>query len=341
MPSRLTLGILALALIGCGSAPEVPPALVVAPAVTVTTAPAALLDHGSVEHLPGTVRADRFATLQARVPGLVARLAVAPGSRVAAGDLLVDLDAQEIAAKRDQAQAVAAQAAADYARATTLFAREALTSAELDAAKARAAGTAAAAAEASILVGYTRITAPFAGVVVRKHVEVGDLLAPGRPVLDLEDPASLRLEIPVPESLVGTVALGNLLPVTIPAAGFTAPAAVVEITPAADPVQRSVLVKLALPADLAGLRSGQFGRAALATAGGRMLAVPAAAVFQRGQLDAVFVVREGIAHLRLVRLGGREGDAWTIRAGLMEGERVVTSGHTGLVDGGRVTGSAP
>ncbi len=336
--SRLSsVVVLALALLsGCGSDPHAV-AVKPLPSTAVTTATATLVDRGAVELLPGTVRASRFATLQARVPGVVGRITATPGELDAAGALLVELDAKEIAAKRDQAKAVAAQTAADFARATVLFEKQAVTKAEYDASQARAAGSAAAAAEAEIMVGYTTMRAPFAGVVVRKHAEIGDLLAPGRPVIDFEDPASLRLEVEVPESLAGTVAMGTKLLVQIGAAGFDAEAPVVEVTPAADPVSRSVLVKLALPADITGLRSGQFGRVAIATAGGRMLAVPATAVFRRGQIDAVFVIQDGIARLRLVRTGGTVGDRIALRAGLADGETVVTSDAESLIDGQPVT----
>ena len=331
--------VLGLALVsGCGADSHAAAAKPL-PSTAVTTSIATLVERGAVELLPGTVRASRFATLQARVPGVVGRIAATPGEFVAAGAVLVELDAKEIAAKRDQAKAVAAQAAADFERARMLFDKQALTKAEFDASQARAAGSAAAAAEAEIMVGYTIMTAPFAGVVVRKHAEIGDLLAPGRPVIELEDPTSLRLEVEIPESLAGTIAMGDKLRVQIGAAGLDAEAPVVEVTPAADPVSRSVLMKLALPAGTAGLRSGQFGRVAIAiaTAGGRMLAVPTTAVFRRGQIDAVFVVQDGIARLRLVRPGGSEGDRITLRAGLADGETVVTSGAEALIDGQPVT----
>lgn len=325
-----------LILAGCGSEPQATAAKPLPPA-SVSTAAASPQEHGSVEILPGTVKAASAATLMARVPGVVGRIAATPGTAVAAGTVLVELDALEIAAKRDQAKAVAAQAAADFERSKLLFDKQALTKAEFDAAQARAAGSAAAAAEAEIMVGYTRITAPFAGVVVRKHAEVGDLLSPGRPVIDLEDPASLRLEVELPESLAARVVVGTKLRVQIGSAAIDQEAAVVEVTPAADPISRTVLVKLALPANAKGLRSGQFGRATIPIAGGSLLSIPAAAVVQRGQLDAVFVVQDGKAVMRLVRLGGTDGARTAIRAGLKPGEMVVVDGAESLVDGQPVT----
>jgi RND family efflux transporter MFP subunit len=333
-PSILLAAVLILA--GCGAQPQAEAAKPL-PAVEVGTVAAAVRDRSAVELLPGTVRAASAATLMARVPGVVGRIAANPGATVAAGTVLVELDARELAARRDQARAFAAQAAADLERAQLLFAREAMTKAELDATRARAAGSAAAAAESEIMAGYTAIVAPFAGVVVRKHAEVGDLLSPGRPVVELEDPASLRLEVEVPESLAAQVVVGTRLRVLVASAALDQEAPVVEVTPAADPVSRTVLVKLALPAGARGLRSGQFGRVALPLAGGPQLCVPAAAVVRRGQLDAVFVVAEGRAFLRLVRPGGTDGGFTAIRAGLRAGELVAVEGVERLADGQPVT----
>jgi RND family efflux transporter MFP subunit len=328
--------VIALLLAGCGEAPQTNSAKPLS-AATVSTAVASLQEHGSIEILPGTVKAASAATLMARISGVVGRITATPGTVVAAGTVLVEIDALEMAAKRDQAKAVAAQAAADFERTTLLFEKQLTTKAEFDAAQARAAGSAAAAVEAEIMVGYTRMTAPFAGVVVRKHVEVGDLLSPGRPVIDLEDPASLRLEVELPASQAARVVVGTTLRIQIASSSIDQEAAVVEVTPAADPISRTVLAKLALPTDAKGLRSGQFGRVTIPVAGGALLSVPAAAVVQRGQLDAVFVVQDGKALMRLVRLGGTDGGNTVIRAGLKNGDIVVVDGAESVRDGQSVT----
>jgi RND family efflux transporter MFP subunit len=332
---RPSLALLVL-LAACGAPPAETTSQAL-PTLDVSTTVAALVEHGVLEQVPGTVRASRSVTLQARVSGLVASISAIPGQSVAAGTVLVQLDALELAAKRDQAKAAAAAAAADFERARLLYEKQATTKAEFDAAQARAAGSAAAAREAEIMVGYTQLTAPFAGLVVRRHVEMGDLLSPGRPVIDLEDPTSLRLEVEVPESLSDRVPLGAKLRVQIAAAGIDQDAEVVEVTPAADPISRTVLAKLALPVTAPSLRSGQFGRVAVGTAADRMLMLPAAAVVRRGQMDAVFVVDSGVARMRLVRLGGSDGERVVVRAGLSAGEVVVDDGTEALHDGQPVT----
>ena len=321
-------------LASCGDAPTA----TVTPSapVAVDTVVLASQTLDLTEILPATVIAERTVTLMARVPGLVARIEAVPGTRLAAGTLIADLEAAELEARSRQAKAQAAQAAADLDRARQLLDRQALTPAELDAAKARAEATAAAAAEAAVLTGYTRLTAPFDALVIRRHAEVGDLLAPGRPVVDLEDPASLRLEVAVPESLAGRVRPGTRLEVTVPAAGLTLQAAVVEVTPAADPVSRTVRARLALPV-AADLRSGQFGRVTVPVSAGERLLIPSTAVRRLGQMDAVLVLEDGHARLRLVRLGDTTaaGDV-AVRAGLTAGERLITTPGT-VADGAAVT----
>lgn len=330
---KLGFPLVALSLLtACGSSPQQKPAATL-PSANITVAKVAQVDHATLESLSGTVKAATMATLMARVPGVVSRITATPGTLVAAGAVLVELEAKEIAAKRDQAKALAAQAAADLERSKTLFDKQVLSKSEMDAAQARAAVSAAVLAEAEIMLSFTSIRAPFAGIIVRKYVENGDLLAPGRPILDLEDPSSLRLEVAIPESLAAAQTLGSKLRVQIPAATFDQETTIVEVTPAADPISRSVLIKIALPASAQGLRSGQFGRAALTVTHGAILAVPNTAIVQRGQIDAVFIIENGLAHLRLVRLGSRDTGSTTIRAGLNAGETVATSDVDTLQDG--------
>jgi RND family efflux transporter MFP subunit len=197
----------------------------------------------------------------------------------------------------------------------------------------------AAAAElrtAEIALGDTRIAAPATGVVVDRRVEPGDLAVPGQPLLVLDDPRVYRLEALVGESAVGRVGLGQRVPVVLDAIGRTLEGRVAEIIPAADPASRTVTVKLDLPA-APGLRSGLFGRARFPAGERQALLVPIAALVERGQLTAVYVVDdERVARLRLVTSGARRADRVEILSGLEAGERVVVEGASRLTDGARV-----
>jgi multidrug resistance efflux pump len=187
-----------------------------------------------------------------------------------------------------------------------------------------------------VTLSDTRIATPATGVVVSRRVEPGNLAVPGQPLLILDDPRRYRLEVEVGESAMGLVRLGQSVPVTLDSIGRALDGRVVEIVPAADPGSRSVTVKLELPA-LPGQRSGLFGRASFPAAERLVLLVPGAALVERGQLTAIYVVDgQSVARLRLVTAGPRRGDRVEILSGLSPGERIVTQGTERVVDGTRV-----
>jgi RND family efflux transporter MFP subunit len=255
---------------------------------------------------------------------------------VKAGERLVQLDAQEIQSRLDQAAAARQQAENDLKRATDLLQQKILSPSEFDNAQSKFRMTAAAEAEAKTMLGYTDIVAPFAGVITRKLADVGDLAAPGKPLLQMENPDTLRFEADVPEALIGNVKLGDKLAVRIAAVAVEIEGSVAEMSPAADPNSRTSLVKLDLPG-ATGLRSGQFGRVAVPVGEASAIRVPAAAMIQRGQMELVFVVVGNHAQLRLVKTGSRIGDEVELVSGLNSGEQVVTENASDLVDGQPVT----
>jgi RND family efflux transporter MFP subunit len=284
------------------------------------------------EEVVGTVRAKLRAVIEAKVSGRIERMLAVPGATVKTGDTLAQLSAPEIQARLDQAQAVRQQAESDLKRFTALLEAGTLTRAEFDNAQARARVAQAAVVEAETLFNYTRITAPFDGVITRKHADIGDLAAPGKPLLEMEDSSALRLEADVPEAVVGRLKLGDKLPVRIAAVGTELPGVVSEIAPAADPNSRTFLVKLDLSGS-PGLRAGQFGRVSMPVGETTALRVPASAVVQRGQMEILFVVADGKARLRLVKTGKRIGSEVELVSGVEAGEKIVVEGAAGLVDG--------
>jgi multidrug efflux pump subunit AcrA (membrane-fusion protein) len=241
-------------------------------------------------------------------------------------ELISAQDYEAVEARRKSTVASVEQAAA---RIASVRARERQMGYRIDAAAAELR-------TAEIALGDTRIAAPATGVVVDRRVEPGDLAVPGQPLLVLDDPRVYRLEALVGESAVGRVGLGQRVPVVLDAIGRTLEGRVAEIIPAADPASRTVTVKLDLPA-APGLRSGLFGRARFPAGERQALLVPIAALVERGQLTAVYVVDdERVARLRLVTSGARRADRVEILSGLEAGERVVVEGASRLTDGARV-----
>ncbi len=188
---------------------------------------------------------------------------------------------------------------------------------------------------AEVMRGYAQITAPFDGVVTEKAAEPGTLAAPGAPLVTLERQGEYRLEAAVEESRLAAIRTGQSAEVVLDALDRSLNGRVSEIVPAVDAAARAFTVKIDLPA-LPQLRSGLFGRARFQLGQRQALAVPAAAVIERGQLFSVLVMEEGRARNRLVTVGQRLGERLEVLSGLQAGDRVIHPAPAGLADGARV-----
>ena len=290
----------------------------------------------SSEEVVGTVRAKLRAALEPKVSARIEALLVAPGQMVKTGDLIAQLDPREIQAKLDQALALREQATRDLARSRELLDKKITTQADFDAVQARARVAEGSAREMEAMLGYTKVVAPFDGIVTRKLADVGDLAAPGKPIIEMEDPHALRFEADVPEALIGHIKIGAKLLVQVAEGAPPIEGTVAEVAPVADPASRTFLVKLDLPG-AEGRRSGQFGRVWVQTGESKSIRVPTSAILVRGQMECLFVIANQHAQLRIVRTGKRTGGEAEILSGLSAGERVVSEGAESLRDGQPIT----
>jgi RND family efflux transporter MFP subunit len=218
-------------------------------------------------------------------------------------------------------------------------ARLAAAKARRDAAHANSEQAEAAVAEANTAVGFTRIRAPFDGLVVAKLIDPGAMAAPGVPLLIIEDPRRFRLEVTVDESQIAAVRPGAEVPVTLDSLGSQViTGKVAQIVPAADPASRTFTVKIDLPSNPQ-VRSGIFGRAGFPLGERQSMRVPQTALLHRGQLDAVYVVgKDEVASLRYVTLGKAGGNDVEVLSGLDSGERIVAQAGDRELSGKRVGG---
>ncbi|HLP07033.1 MAG TPA: efflux RND transporter periplasmic adaptor subunit [Opitutaceae bacterium] len=279
--------------------------------------------------LPGTVRAVERAALAPKVTGTITSLPIVLGQTVRKGDTLATITANEINARLAQAEAALAQTRRDLERETGLEAKGASATETVRSMQDRVRIAEATVAEARTMLAYTAINAPFDGVITRRLVNEGDLASAGYPLLEIENPALQRVEVEVPDSLAA-VAVGTEVPVRINSLELTG--RVAEVSPALDPVARTYLAKIDLPAGAA-VRSGQFARVGWPAGEGRALVAPATAVSNFGQMERVFVVTESRASLRLVKTGARHGTEVEILSGLAAGERLVAEPAATLRDG--------
>ena len=284
------------------------------------------------EEAVGTVQPKLQAVIEAKVSGRITHMPVTLSQAVKQGAVLVELATQEIQAKLEQANATFRQAELEFNRTSNLRQQQAATQSELDAAQARYSVAKSAVAEAEALSGYSKILAPFDGVIARKLADEGDLAMPGKPLLELEGRAGLRLVADVPALLASHVEQDAKLAVRVDTLPDAITGTVAEISPVADPDSRTVRVKVDLPPN-PGLRSGQFGRLAVPVSESSFLYVPPQALVQRGQLEILFIAADGKAQMRLVRTGKQTAQGIEILSGLAPGETVVTQGAALLRDG--------
>lgn len=303
--------------------------------ILVTVAKASEQEIPALTELAGTLQAAERAAIAAKVTGVITRMPVVLGATVKTGDLLVAISAEEITARLNQAEAQLAQAKRNLEREQHLLQKSAATPETVKSMNDQYAIAQAGYREAKTMVGDTAITAPFDGVITRKNVNSGDLATPGTILLQMENSRKLQVTTAVPESLVLRVHTGDVLTVSIPAAGVVTKGTIAEIAPAIDPGSRTAPVTLDLPAD-PNLRSGQFARVLLPGKEGKALLIPTAAIVPSGQMDRVFVVEGERARLRLVRIGMRVDGMTEILSGLNPGETVVTANNQFLVSGQRL-----
>ena len=187
------------------------------------------------------------------------------------------------------------------------------------------------------LHSYAELRAPFDGVVTQKHLDAGSLALPGVPVITVEETSRYRLEVPIEESRLSPLRLGQKLEVRVAAVEEALMQGVVrEIEAAADPASRTYLVKVELPAR-SQLRSGMYGEALLAGGSSEAVWIENRSVVRQGQIEGVYVVEDNqLARLRLLKLGGVSGNQVEILSGLQSAETYVLAPAPELKDGVRV-----
>jgi multidrug efflux pump subunit AcrA (membrane-fusion protein) len=223
------------------------------------------------------------------------------------------------------------------ARLQAALAEEQAAQARLRSSSARIAQAKAEVGEAQASLDDARITAPFAGQVIERRIDPGNLALPGTPLLVLEQAGTLRVETAVEESHAASVALGDGALVEIEALPQPVNGRVAEIVPTVDAASRAFVVKIDLPGERAGLRPGMFARVGFRVSSRPRLVVPTTAITKHGALDRVFATDGERLRLRMVTLGEAQGPWTEVLSGLSTGEQIVAAPTRLVTDGARFT----
>ncbi len=280
--------------------------------------------------------------LSTRVMGNVLAVLVHEGDRVAAGQSLLRLDPREIDSKRSQLLAGAEAARAVYQDANTqaerfrrLYQDSAATRYQLDQAEtglARAAAglktAEAGLSEVNAIGSYTEIRAPFSGVITRRMTDPGGFAAPGTPLIEVQDPSTLRVSVSVPPAVAASLKRGH--PIAVEIEGRKAEGAVEGLVPSSTGAvyRLNVLV----PNRQSALLVGGSAVVEVPTGSRRAILLPERLIVREGDLTGVRVISNGGKELRWIRLGaeftgvsgaGQAEPLIEILSGVAPGEAVV------------------
>ena len=286
----------------------------------------------------GSIEALNQSTVAAQTSGRVVELPYDVGDYVEQGAVIVRFTATEQRARQRALDASAAEAQARLAeaqlafdRAKDVYAKRLIATAQydkaqadLDAARARADSTRAQLAEAREGVGYTTIVAPYAGIVVARHVQLGETVSPGKPIMTGLSLEHLRVVVEIPQQHIGPLRRHRKARVILPD-GRAVDATALRIPPSADPATHSFRVLVDLPTEDHGVYPGTLVKVAFVSGEDESLLLPAGAVVLRGELTAAYVVDAGgRISLRYLRIGTPASDGRVpVLAGLGGGERVA------------------
>jgi len=292
-----------------------------------------------LEHLvDGVVEARQQATLSAEVAGKIESVNFDVDDFVEQGQVVLTIRDREYRAQRQKARAALDEARANLQdmqlefkrnqdlRRQKLISQSVLdkASANLKAAQARVASAEANLAQAEEQLGYTVVRAPYSGVVVERHVEPGESVGPGQPIMTGYALGQLRVSANVPQSVIGGLREYGVARVLLLEDGSAVEVTRIIIHPFANPQNHSFPVRLDLPEIDQALFPGMLVKVALKTGTTERMLLPQRAVVSRAEVNAVYVLdTAGKLSFRQVRPGNRIGDQVEILAGLDEGETIA------------------
>ncbi len=291
-----------------------------------------------VVQLDGVVQAVNQGTVASQTSGRVVTLNVDVNDYVKQGTVLLEISAVQQSASLDAAQAQLASALAQdrdaqsqVERYRQLYPKGAISKELMDSAQARARSSAAAVKSASAAVaqakeslGYTSVTAPYEGVVTQRHVELGETVAPGMPLVSGFATDKLRVETEIPQRYQAQVSDIGQFEVVTPQGQRILPTQY-RLFSYADPQSHTFKIRLDLPHQLAGFVPGMWVKTEFHYADRETTLIPISAVLRRAELSAVYRIDGEQRILNPVRLGQTYGDYVEVLSGLEQGDMIATS----------------
>jgi membrane fusion protein (multidrug efflux system) len=285
----------------------------------------------------GNARANESVDISSKTSNIVKAVTFRDGERVRRGQLLVQLDDAQVRADVSAAEAALTESESQYNRSRELLSTQVLSKSSYEQLEATMKSNRAKLQAAQARLEDTVIRAPFSGRVGLRRVSVGTLISPGAVITTLDDTSVIKLDFSVPENALAALREGLSVRASAPAfPGRVFAGKVASIDSRVDMATRSVTVRALLANEDGALKPGMFLNVSLANDERQALVIPEEALTPEAERQYVFVVADGKAERREVRIGGRRPGSVEIVAGLHSGEQVVVEGTQKVRDGSAV-----
>jgi membrane fusion protein (multidrug efflux system) len=299
--------------------------------------------------LPAAVAANQQVTLYAKITGYLKKITVDKGDEVKEGAVIAEIEAPELSADFARAKAEASIAQLDFKRVSEAQknAPDLIVAQNVDAAKAKVEVAKANMERAETLLGFTKVTAPFSGVITRRFIDLGAFVpaatagsaSQNAAIVTLVDLKTVRVQVAVPESEVGLVKKG--LPVKISTEGLPGKmfqGTITRFTPALDDATRTMLIEVDLPNEAMEFHPGMYATAKVGVEKHtEALLLPVEAVMVEKSGASVFTVVDGKAKKSPVKTGFNDGAFVEVVEGYAGSEPVIAVGKLALTDKQPVT----
>lgn len=281
-----------------------------------------------------TLSAEKQAEILARVSGVIGRLAVEEGDHVTAGQVLLEIDNAEYQYRLDQAEANAADLAAKVERLEKMRSQDLVSPEEFETLKSNLKASQAEAGLARTNLSYTRVTAPFTGRIVTRHIDLGANVNTGTPLFVLADFNPLLARVHVPAKEFNKLKQDQAVDLVLESNGERMRGRIKLISPTIDPASGTIKVTIEVHDYPTGTRPGDFAQVSIVTERREQRTlVPKIALVSDREERVVYVYQDSTAARRVVEVGFEDDSNAEILAGVEVGERVVTKGQRSLKDG--------
>jgi membrane fusion protein (multidrug efflux system) len=347
--------VIAVASVACNKGQDqAPQATNEAPVIKLAPEDVVTIGRGELQTGPrisGTLQAAQRASVRAETPGAVVAIGPELGERVKNGDLLARIEAKALGDVTSSARSGVEAARAQYdlaqrevQRTEALVKGGAIAQRELDRARSQLSAAAAAVTQARAQLassqsqlGDATVRAPLAGVVAKRSISVGDVVAPGTELYEVIDPTTMRLDASIASDDLSVIAPGKDVDFEVrgyPGQKFTG--TIARVAPAADPVTRQIQVLVDLPNPGGKLVAGLYAEGRVSVEKREALTAPYGAIDMSGDQPSVLRVKNGVIERITIATGVRDERAEVVEVtnGLAPGDVLVLTRATKNVSPG-------